>query len=175
MRLGSRDSPTTWGIAQLEIQKEAWGGETTRNALLKQWREREMDWGLCWERNRWGKKPSWRHRGSGSARAGQYDACWNRAIDVQIARTDVWRDTGCYRSQSEWSCKFRRWGGWGRWGWWRYSAGQAERRRWTRLGNGHNHQNSTAAHGEVSAEADEARRIDPTGMGGCSRLLPWTR
>jgi len=41
-----------------------------------------MDWGLCQERNRWGKKASWRRRGSGSRRAGRYDACWNHGIDV---------------------------------------------------------------------------------------------
>jgi len=37
--LGSRESPSPGGIAQLEIQKEACGEEATRNALLKQWRE----------------------------------------------------------------------------------------------------------------------------------------
>jgi hypothetical protein len=37
---------------------------------------------------------------------------------------------------------------------------------------GHNHQNGTAAHDEVKAEADEAQRIDSTGMGGCSQLFP---
>jgi len=147
----------------------------TRNPRLKQWRKREMDWGLCWERNRWGKKVSWRCRGSSSARTGWYDACWNRAIDVQRARKDFCRDAGCYRRQSEWSWKFRRWGEWARWGWWRDWAGQAERRWRTRLGDGHNQQNGTAAHGEISAEADEARRIDSIGMGGCSRLPPWNR
>jgi len=65
--------------------------------------------------------------------------------------------------------------GWGRRGWWRYWAGQAERWWRTRLGNGHNYQNSTAALGELSAEADEAQQIDSTRMGGCSWLLPWTR
>jgi len=154
---------------------EACGRETTRNALLTQWREREMDWGLCWERNRWGKKASWRRRGSGSARAGRYDACWDRAIDVQRAQKDIWGDAGCYWRQSVWSCKFRPWGAWGRWGWWIDWAGQAEQRWQTWLGDGHNHQNSTAAHGEVWAEADEARRIGSTEMGGCGGLLTWTR
>jgi len=88
---------------------------------------------------------------------------------------DVCRDAGCYRRQSEWSCKFRQWGEWGRWGWWRDWAGQAERRWRTQLGDGYNLQNGTAPHGEVSAEADEVRRIDSTGMGGCSWLLQWTR
>jgi len=147
----------------------------TRNVLLNQWREREMDRGLCWGRDCWGKKASWRCKGSGSARAGRYEACWNRGIDVQAARRNVSAEACCYRRQSEWSCKFRRWGGWGRWGRWRDWAGHAERRWRTRLGDGHNHQNGTAAHGEISAEADEARRIVSTGMGGCSRLLQWTR
>jgi len=35
-RLRGRESPSPWGIAQLEIQKMACGRETTRNALLKQ-------------------------------------------------------------------------------------------------------------------------------------------
>jgi len=74
----------------------------------------------------------------------------------------------------EWSCKFRRWGGWGRWGW-RERAGQPERRWRTWLSDGHNLQNGTAAHGELLADADEDWRIDTTGMGGCSRLLPWRR
>jgi len=157
-RLGSSESLSTWGIAQLEIQKVACGGDTTRNAVLKQWREREMDWRLCWERNPQGKEASWRRRGSGSARTGRYDACWNRVIDVQRPQKDVCGDAGCYRRQSESSCKFRRWGGWGKWGWWRDWAGHPERRWRTRLGDGHNHPNGTAAHGEVSAEADEARQ-----------------
>jgi len=36
---GSRKSPSPWGTAQLAIQIEACGRETTRNAHLKQWRE----------------------------------------------------------------------------------------------------------------------------------------
>jgi hypothetical protein len=42
-RLRSREIPSPWGIAQIEIQKEASGGEMTRNPHLKHWREREMD------------------------------------------------------------------------------------------------------------------------------------
>jgi len=62
-RLGSRKCPSLWGIVQHAIQKEACGQVTKRNAILMQWRERIMDRGLCWERNRWGKKASWRRRG----------------------------------------------------------------------------------------------------------------
>jgi len=42
-----------------------------------------MDWVLCWERDRWGNKASWRGRGSGSARAGIYEACGNLVIENQ--------------------------------------------------------------------------------------------
>jgi len=35
-RLGGRETPSRWGIAQLEIQKEDCGGVMTRNALPKQ-------------------------------------------------------------------------------------------------------------------------------------------
>ena len=84
-----------------------------------------------------------------------------------------WRDTGCDRSHFERFCKFRRWGGSG-W-WWRYRAGQAEGQWWTRLGDGHNLENGTAAHREISAEADEAWRIDTTRMGGQARLFLWQR
>jgi len=52
---------------------------------------------------------------------------------------------------------------------------QAERRWWIWLGDGHNLQNGTAPHGELSADADEAWRTDATRMGGHSRLLPWER
>jgi len=112
-RLGGRKSPSPWCNAQLEIQKEACGRETTRNALLKQWRECEIDWGLCWERNCCSKKASWRCRGSGPARAERYEACWNHGIDNQRAWKDFWGDDGCYRRQYDWSNKSRRWGGWG--------------------------------------------------------------
>jgi len=80
-----------------------------------------------------------------------------------------------YRRQSEWSCKFRRWGGCGTWGWWRDRGWPAPQRWRTWLGHGHNHQNCTAEHGEVLAEADEAWRIDATGMGGCCWLIPQKR
>jgi len=39
-------------------------------------------------------------------------------------------------------------------------------------GDGDILQNSIAPHEEFSAEADKASRNDPTGMGGCSQLLP---
>jgi len=99
----------------------------------------------------------------------------NSAIDSHRGWKNFSGDASCYRRQSEWSSKFRRWGGWGRWGGWRDWAGQVERRWRTQLGDGHNHQNSPSAHGEVSAEEDEDRRIDLTRMGGCSRPLPWMR
>jgi hypothetical protein len=51
----------------------------------------------------------------------------------------------------------------------KYRAWQAEWWWWTWLGDGDNHYNSTAPHGENSAKADEAGRIDPTGLGGCSQ------
>jgi len=53
-QLGSRMSTSPWDIVQFAIQNEACGWERTRNALFKQRREREMDWGLCWDRNHWG-------------------------------------------------------------------------------------------------------------------------
>jgi len=39
--------PSVGSIAQLTIQKEACGGETSGKALFKQRREREIDRGLC--------------------------------------------------------------------------------------------------------------------------------
>jgi hypothetical protein len=36
-------SLSLWDIAQHEMQKEAGGGRTTRNTLVMQWREIEMD------------------------------------------------------------------------------------------------------------------------------------
>jgi len=42
-RLEGREIPIRLGIARLEMQNEACGGETTRNALLKSSRERAMD------------------------------------------------------------------------------------------------------------------------------------
>jgi len=44
-----------------------------------------------------------------------------------------------------------------------------------RLGEGQNLQYGTAPHQEVSAEADEAYRIDTTGMGGLRWPRPWER
>jgi len=71
--------------------------------------------------------------------------------------------------------KFRQWRWCGRWRWWRDTAGPAQRRWRTWLGDGQNHQNGEAAHGQDSAEAGEAWRTDPTGMSRCSGLLPGTR
>jgi len=140
VRLGCGKSPSLWGIGKLELQKESHDKETLRNPRPKQWRERPMDWGLCWGKNHWGKQASWRRRGSGSTRVGWYEACWNCGIDEQRAQRLYWGDEGCFWRQSEWSCKFRWWGGWWRWGWWTDRAGQAERSWRTWLGDGHNHQ-----------------------------------
>jgi len=68
-------------MAQLAIQKEAYGPETMRNALLKQWRERGIDWGLCWETHPWGKKARWSRRVSNWGGAGRCADSWKRAID----------------------------------------------------------------------------------------------
>jgi len=127
-RLGGRNGPSVGSIARLMIQEEASSGEMSRNALFKQWREREMDRGLSGERNRCGKKASSRRRGSNHARAWWYEYCWKRGSDNQQVRKDFWRDVECYRSQFEWSCNFRWWAGWGiRGEWWgRYRARQAE-------------------------------------------------
>jgi len=123
------------GIAQLATQNKACGRETTWNALLKQWREREMDWGCCWERNRWGKKPSRRCRGSNQAGAGSHRGGWKHRIDDQSAWKYILWDNRCYWRQSEQYRKFQWWGGWGRWGWWRHRAGPAEWRWRTGLGD----------------------------------------
>jgi len=96
-------------------------------------------------------------------------------FDVQRARNDIWGDIGCYPRQAEWSCKVRGWRWWGKSRWWIDWAEAVERRWWTQQGDGHNHQNCTATLCEVSAEPDEARHIDSTGMGGCGRLHPLTR
>jgi len=45
--LGRRNCPSVRSIAQLTIYKEAFGGEKTGNALVKQSRKSEMDPGLC--------------------------------------------------------------------------------------------------------------------------------
>jgi len=81
---------------------------------------------------------------------------------------------GC-RRQSERSWMFWQWGGRGRWWWCRHRAWQAERCWQTGLGDEHNLQTGTAKHGEVLAEADEAKHIDTTGLRGCRRLHPWKR
>ena len=146
-----------------------------RNALLKQWRQRTMDRGFCWERDRLCKKASWRCRGRCSAGAGRYEESWQCGIDERRAWKDIAGDDGSYQRQSEWSCKFRLWGGLGRWGWWRDRAGWAQRRWQTRLGNVHNHHNGAAVPGEVLSESDEAWRIDTTGMEGLSQFLMWKR
>jgi len=62
--LGGRKSRITRSIEQLAIQDEDSSGDTTRNALFKQRRDRHMDQGLCWLRTHCGKKASWRRRDS---------------------------------------------------------------------------------------------------------------
>jgi len=72
-RLGGRAGPRVGSIAQIEIQKEALCGEKTGNALFNQRREREMDQGLCGERDRCAKKVTSRCSDSDYARAERYD------------------------------------------------------------------------------------------------------
>jgi len=67
-------------------QKEACGWEWTRNALLNQWREREINQRSFEERNRWGKKASWRCRGSNLAAAGRYQDSWKHGVDNRRVR-----------------------------------------------------------------------------------------
>jgi len=105
-RLGSRDCPHAWGIAQFAMENNACSWGMTRKALLKEWRERKMYPRLYWKRDCSGIKVSFQHRGSGSPGAGsqkEHRQCW---IDKQWARKDVSGDDGCYQWQSEWSCKF---------------------------------------------------------------------
>jgi len=99
----------------LHSKKEGCGRDMSRNTLLKQCGERKMNWGLSWERSCWGKKASWGRWGSGSAEAGRNKESWKRGIDEQWARKESSGDDCCYQRQSEWSCKFQRWGGWGSW------------------------------------------------------------
>jgi len=61
---GNRKSPSSWSVAQLAFQNEACSRETMWNTHLKQWREAEIDRGLCAERDRCRKKASWRCKGS---------------------------------------------------------------------------------------------------------------
>jgi len=70
--LGGTTGPSVGSIAQPTIQIEACSGETTGNALLEQWREREMDRGLCGVTDRSGKTASSRCRDRDNARAGTY-------------------------------------------------------------------------------------------------------
>jgi len=125
-----------------------------------QWQESELKrqrQRLCKSRNRW--------------------EMLNGTIGNHTAWNNISLDVECYRRQSEWSCKFRGWGRWGRRGWWwrRFRAWQAEQRWRTCLGDGHNIQNSSAPHGELSAEADEVWWTDSTRMVGSGRLLLWGR
>ena len=113
-RLGSRQSLSPWGIAQLAIQEEASGLEMTRNTLLKQWREREMDRSLCWERNRCCKQAVWRCRGRDWVGEGRHGDSWECRIDDHRAQNHWGADDGCYRRLSERSCKFQQLGWWGR-------------------------------------------------------------
>jgi hypothetical protein len=56
------------------------------------------------------------------------------------------------------------------WKWWSDRAGQAEESWRTRLGEGQNIYNGSTSRGAVAAKADEAWRIDTTGIGGRSQL-----
>jgi len=117
-RLEGRKGTSLGSIAQLAIQQEAFWGETTGNALFKQWQESDMDWGLCGWRDHCGKKASSRRRNSDYARADQYDYSWKCGDDNWITWNNFWRNIEFYRRQSEWSCKFRRravWRSQGRW------------------------------------------------------------
>jgi len=80
--LRSKQSPSPWGIVQLAIQNEACARKTMSNTHFKQSSKREMDWGLCSERYRWGQKPSSRRRGSEEAGAGRYSDRWTLRIDI---------------------------------------------------------------------------------------------
>jgi len=62
--LQRRQGPRSWSVAQLAIQNQAWGGETTRNTLFKQRRQGEIDRALCGKRDRCGRNASWRRRDS---------------------------------------------------------------------------------------------------------------
>ena len=63
-RLQRRKGLRSWSVAQLVIQNQACGGETTRHTLSKQRRQGEIDWGLCGKRDRCGRKASWSRRDS---------------------------------------------------------------------------------------------------------------
>jgi len=93
----SRMSRIASGIAQLAIKRAACSRDTTRNEYLRQWRVREFDRGLSWERNCWGNKASWRHRGSNYSGAGRYGNSWKRVVDHQTARKNIAWSNGCYR------------------------------------------------------------------------------
>jgi len=99
-RLGSRKSPSPRGVAHHAIQKEVYRGENTRIILFKQWRESEMDWGLCSERNRCGMKACLRCRDWDLAGAGRNQKWSKRGIDNQIDWKNVWEDDDCYHSKS---------------------------------------------------------------------------
>jgi len=79
--LGNKICLSPRNTVQLAIEKEACGWEPTRNPILKQWRETEMEWRLCSERNHSCKKASWTCRGGGSARAGRYEESFKCRID----------------------------------------------------------------------------------------------
>ena len=88
-RPGGRSGPSVGSIAQLVIQKELFSGKMTGNVLFKQPRERDMDQGLCGERDRCRKKASLRRRDSDYARAEWYDYCWERGGDNRKAGNTV--------------------------------------------------------------------------------------
>jgi len=83
--LGGRKGLSIGRIVQHKIQKAALGGEKTRNALFKQWREREMDRRLCGLRDCWSKKESWRRWDNNYERARRYEKCWKGTINNQNA------------------------------------------------------------------------------------------
>jgi len=74
----------------------------TRNALLKEWSKRAMDWELCWERNRWGMKASWRRGGSDQGGAERYWSSWKRGINDHRARNNIsWEIVAIQDSQRD--------------------------------------------------------------------------
>jgi len=162
-------------LRSLRSKKKLAAEKWQETQLFKQWRGREMDWGLCWQRDSWGRKPRWQCRGCNLTEAGRYRGSWNCGIDDQRAWKKIWSDDDCYKRQSEQDPKFRRWAEWGRWGSRTDKPGPADREWRTWVGDGHNPQNGPAAYGEVSAERDEAWQIDATRMGGRSQPLPSKR
>jgi len=118
MQLGSRTRQKHQRVAWLAIQTEDCGGERTRNALLKQRRQGEMDRGLCGKRDHCGKKASWICIDRNWPGAGWYEISSKGGIDNHQARNTIWGDVERHRRLSGRSCKFWCWGWWGRHRWW---------------------------------------------------------